>query len=89
MTFKHYNKYAVMVLTGIMLLLLYTATPPAISAGDLEQIKQQGVLRHLGVTYANFVRKVPGTPDKYDGLDVELMQNIKMLCVVEIYGVAC
>ena len=74
MGFKQFNKHAVFVLTGIMLLLLHAAVPLAINAGDLEQIKQQGVLRHLGVTYANFVRKVPKGVDEYDGLDVELMQ---------------
>jgi len=37
-------------------------------AGDLPQIKEKGVLRHLGVPYANFVSGAG------DGLDVELMQ---------------
>ena len=41
-------------------------------AGDLEAIRQRGVLRHLGVPYAHFVRnKTKGL----DGLDVELMQR--------------
>ena len=37
-------------------------------AEDLPAIKQKGVLRHLGVPYANFVSGAG------DGLDVELMQ---------------
>lgn len=35
---------------------------------DIAQIKQEGILRHLGVPYANFVT------GSGDGLDVELMQ---------------
>ncbi len=38
------------------------------TAGDLEDVMKSGVLRHLGIPYANFV-----TSD-HDGLDVELMQ---------------
>lgn len=42
--------------------------PIASSAGDLDEIKQRGVLVHIGVPYANFVTGGGG------GLDVELMQ---------------
>ncbi len=38
-------------------------------ARDLEQIRQDGVLRHLGVPYANFIT------GSGDGLDVEVMQG--------------
>ena len=38
-------------------------------AGDLQEIKQRGVLRHLGIPYANFVS------GSGDGMDVELMQR--------------
>lgn len=38
-------------------------------AGDLPEVKKSGVLRHLGIPYANFV-----TGDG-DGLDVELIQK--------------
>jgi ABC-type amino acid transport substrate-binding protein len=41
------------------------------SAGDLAEIRQRGVLRHLGIPYANFVRE---TAHGLDGLDVELMR---------------
>ena len=37
-------------------------------ARDLKEIKQDGVLRHLGVPYANFVDGAD------NGLDVELMR---------------
>jgi ABC-type amino acid transport substrate-binding protein len=43
-----------------------------VSAGGLEAVRRQGVLRHLGVPYAHFVR--PGAKG-LDGLDVELMQR--------------
>lgn len=41
------------------------------SVATLQQIKQRGVLRHLGITYAHFVIK---TKTGFTGLDVELMQ---------------
>jgi ABC-type amino acid transport substrate-binding protein len=40
-------------------------------AVEVEDIRKRGVLRHLGITYAHFVRE---THDGMDGLDVELMQ---------------
>jgi ABC-type amino acid transport substrate-binding protein len=43
----------------------------SVYAGDLAEIRQRGVLRHLGVPYAHFVRD---TAKGLDGLDVELMQ---------------
>jgi len=53
------------------LLLTLTLAAPLLAANqarDLQAIRQEGVLRHLGVPYANFVDGA----DK--GLDVELMQ---------------
>lgn len=56
---------------GLFLLTLASAAlltaSPAISR-DLDEIKQQGVLRHLGVPYANFVT------GSGDGMDVEIVQ---------------
>jgi ABC-type amino acid transport substrate-binding protein len=43
----------------------------SVYAGDLAEIRQRGVLRHLGIPYAHFVRDSAKGPD---GLDVELMQ---------------
>jgi ABC-type amino acid transport substrate-binding protein len=40
----------------------------AILAGGLDEVKERGVLRHLGVPYANFVT------GSGDGMDVELMR---------------
>jgi len=37
-------------------------------AADIKEIKERGVLRHLGVPYANFITGMG------DGLDVELVQ---------------
>lgn len=39
------------------------------SAGDLRDVKQSGVLRHLGIPYANFVTGAG------DGMDVDLMKR--------------
>ncbi len=52
-------------------LYLSLAMAPALRAGDIESIRNSGVLRHLGIPYANFVRE---TVNGVDGLDVELMQ---------------
>jgi ABC-type amino acid transport substrate-binding protein len=43
----------------------------SVYAGDLAEIRHRGVLRHLGIPYAHFVRN---TTKGLDGLDVELMQ---------------
>lgn len=55
------------VLVGILL----TIALPNPARSDLNEVKQRGVLRHLGVTYAHFVKEAPSG---HDGLDVELMQ---------------
>ena len=53
----------------LLLLLLACFLWPASAMGrDLDEIRQQGVLRHLGVPYANFVT------GSGDGMDVELIQ---------------
>ena len=41
----------------------------AVQGGDLAQVRESGVLRHLGVPYANFVT------GSGDGMDVELVQR--------------
>lgn len=41
---------------------------PQVSARDLDDIKKDGVLKHLGIPYANFVT------GSRDGMDVELIQ---------------
>lgn len=59
------------ILLTMLLVLLLNVAMPDICRADLQEVKKSGVLRHLGVTYAHFVRK---TPAGYDGLDVEVMQ---------------
>ena len=51
---------------SLVILILFAA---GALAADLPEIKQHGVLRHLGVPYANFVS------GSGDGMDVELMQR--------------
>lgn len=51
-----------------VLLLLFSLFCRSVQAEDLEQVKARGVLRHLGVPYANFIT------GSGDGMDVELMQ---------------
>ena len=52
-----------------LMLLALLNLPLTIHARDLPEVLEAGVLRHLGVPYANFVS------GSGDGLDVELMQN--------------
>lgn len=51
------------------LLALLIALPAAAAANSVEAVKERGVLRHLGIPYANFVTGAG------DGMDVELMQG--------------
>jgi ABC-type amino acid transport substrate-binding protein len=43
--------------------------PGTVSGGDLPEVRKNGVLRHLGIPYANFVTGAG------DGMDVELMRD--------------
>jgi len=58
-------------LLGLMMILGCAVLPEPAVSDDLTELKRRGVLRHIGVPYANFIRK---TSTGYDGLDVELMQ---------------
>ena len=49
----------------ILLAVVFTGT---VSGGDLQEVKERGVLRHLGIPYANFVT------GSGDGMDVELVK---------------
>jgi len=53
---------------AISILVLFLL-PLVVAAGGLTEIKDRGVLRHLGVPYANFVTGAG------DGMDVELMRG--------------
>ena len=53
----------------IILFMVLVSAASSSSASDLNEIKRNGVLRHLGIPYANFVT---GTGD---GMDVELTQR--------------
>ena len=56
----------VLLLLAVLFLVVFAVSA---LAGDLQEIKQRGVLRHLGIPYANFVS------GSGDGMDVELMQR--------------
>lgn len=56
------------IICSLILPLLLAGAPQRGHAQDLDQVLESGVLRHLGVPYANFVT------GSGDGLDVELMQ---------------
>ncbi|MCK5295773.1 MAG: amino acid ABC transporter substrate-binding protein [Alphaproteobacteria bacterium] len=53
---------------SFVLAIFSIAIPSAMASGDLADIKEKGVLRHLGVPYANFIT------GSGDGLSVEVMQ---------------
>ncbi len=64
------NRSALHRITLVSLIFATLTLPPMINAAraDLGEVKQRGVLRHLGVPYANFVT------GSGDGLDVELIK---------------
>jgi ABC-type amino acid transport substrate-binding protein len=51
-----------------ILFLIFVVLPSGARSQDLDEIKQRGVLRHLGIPYANFVT------GSGDGMDVELVK---------------
>ncbi len=53
----------------LLLCSLLAFTSEVVPARDLDEIKQSGVLRHLGIPYANFVTGLG------DGLDVEVVKG--------------
>lgn len=60
----------------IVLLLSLTFYSAVIQARDLAEIKADGVLRHIGIPYANFITLYEeGNRSIAGGLDVELMQG--------------
>jgi ABC-type amino acid transport substrate-binding protein len=58
--------HVVIMLISAALLTFFSTS--ALRAADLQEVKQRGVLRHLGIPYANFVT------GSGDGLDVELVK---------------
>jgi ABC-type amino acid transport substrate-binding protein len=52
----------------LALWIVIVVAAPAVRAADLDELRARGVLRHLGVPYANFVSGAG------DGMDVELIQ---------------
>jgi ABC-type amino acid transport substrate-binding protein len=53
---------------GILIVLLMLVSAGSAFAADLAEVKEKGVLRHLGVPYANFVT------GSGDGLDVDMIK---------------
>lgn len=53
---------------ALALVMVLSFVPPAVAA-DLQEIRENGTLRHLGIRYANFVTGAG------DGFDVELMRG--------------
>jgi ABC-type amino acid transport substrate-binding protein len=54
---------------GSLVLLFWLLVTAPLAARDLAQVREDGVLRHLGIPYANFVT------GSGDGLDVELIRG--------------
>ena len=57
---------------AVRIALICCLLPATVWAADLEEIRERGLLRHLGIPYANFVRE---NDDGIDGLDVEMMRH--------------
>ncbi|ACA88537.1 transporter substrate-binding domain-containing protein [Shewanella woodyi] len=63
-------------ITKYLLMIFLIGSSGQLLARDLDEIKAEGVLRHIGVPYANFVAKyTEGNKVTHSGLDIELMQN--------------
>jgi ABC-type amino acid transport substrate-binding protein len=62
-----FRKVRGLVLLGLMVI----GTAGLSQAADLEEIRQRGTLRHLGIAYANFVEPGEAGPQ---GLDIELIK---------------
>ncbi|MGS0690013.1 transporter substrate-binding domain-containing protein [Shewanella sp. 0m-4] len=61
---------------GLLVLFFFWVSASQVMARDLAEIKAEGVLRHVGVPYANFVSQyTEGNKISHSGLDIELMQN--------------
>ncbi|MFT6927928.1 MAG: membrane-bound lytic murein transglycosylase MltF [Psychromonas sp.] len=59
-----------------LFLAMLTTTSSQASTRDLAEIQADGVLRHIGIPYANFVTAYPqGNKIIYGGMDTELMQG--------------
>jgi len=59
---------ALLFTAALILVATFSAPNPAAAGRDLSEIREEGVLRHLGIPYANFI-----TGDG-SGLDMELME---------------
>lgn len=76
-TLKKYTFY-----TSLMIMALVVST--SIFARDLADIKKEGVLRHLGVPYANFISYIHSDGfESVTGLDVEIVQGFAKSIGVE------
>ena len=63
---KYYAKVLFLLLAAVVATAFF---PKDLTAADLKDVKTKGVLRHLGIPYANFVTGAG------DGMDVELMTH--------------
>ena len=71
-------------ITKCLFLICLGGTSVQVIARDLDEIQADGVLRHLGVPYANFVTQyTEGSKHTHSGLDIELMQNFAKYLGVE------
>jgi ABC-type amino acid transport substrate-binding protein len=71
MSVKRWTRKITALVVGLTSLLSQSAL-----AGDLDRIKESGVLRHIGVPYANFVSYIDqGEVQTLTGLDVEIIKG--------------
>ncbi|MDF4856905.1 ABC transporter substrate-binding protein, partial [Vibrio parahaemolyticus] len=57
-------------------LMVTSVASSAAWSDDLQQIRERGVLRHIGVPYANFVSYIEqGEVETLTGLDVEIIKG--------------
>lgn len=72
-----------------LMTLILVCVSHSVSARDLEEVKKAGVLRHLGIPYANFVFRFSEDDQvSYSGLDIELMQGFAQYIGVDYQFIA-
>jgi ABC-type amino acid transport substrate-binding protein len=71
-------------LLQIVLLSYLCLFPDRVIARDLDEVKEAGVLRHIGIPYANFVTISPENGELNEaGLDVEIIRGFALYLGVE------
>ncbi len=74
-------------LLPIVLLSCLSLFADRVAARDLHEVKEAGVLRHIGIPYANFVMISPADGKLNEsGFDVDIIRGFALYLGVEYHG---